>query len=187
MGRHARRARKRDAQTASGDPGRGQGRAVSPPAPAASAALPAGNAVPAQRQEARPEQWSPLPGEGQPVRLRVPAQAHWREKDQDDRAQLSIYTDADGRQKTYSVSGIDRASKALCRPILSCGLVVALIVVPIACIAAQGPTQGKLIWGSLMSLVTAGFVWAGAQAKRRLNHWRQKRRDKAPADGAGHG
>jgi hypothetical protein len=141
--------------------------------------------VPAQRQEALPERRQALPEQGQSGTLRVPVQAHSWEKKLNDRVQFSI-TDADGSEKTWSLSGVDRASRALCRPILSCGVVVALIVVPIVCVVAHGSLQEKIICG-LGSAVVGGFVWIGTQAKRWLKDWRQKRRDKVSADDAGRG
>jgi hypothetical protein len=193
MGRHARRTRRRYDQAASRDPGRGQRRVALPPAPAASASLPAGNAVPSQRQEAPPERWSAEPEEGRSIELRVPAQAHWREKDHDDGVQLSIYTDADGQRKTYSVSGIDRASNALNGLILRLGLAVALIFGSPAAfiyILAQHSTREKVIYG-LVSAAVSGGVWIGSRAVRWLKgpvkRRRRQRRSKASADSAGHG
>jgi hypothetical protein len=193
MGRHTRRTRKRDDQAASRDPGRGQWRSAPPPAPAASAALPVGNAVPAQRQEAPPERWPAPPEEGRSVELRVPAQAHWREKDQDDGVQLSIYTDADGQRKTYSVSGIDQASNALNGLILRLGLAVALIFgspAALIYILAQHSTREKVIYGLVSTAVTGG-VWIGSRTVRwlkgQVKRRRRQRRSKASADGAGHG
>lgn len=177
MGRHARKAQKRDAQAAGSGQDRGQGRAPARPAPPASASLPAGNAVPVQRQEALPEHWSALPEESRSVRLRVPAQARSWENDQNDRVQFSI-TDADGRQRTWSFSGVDRASRALCRPILSCGVIVVLIVIAIVGILAHSSMQEKVICG-LGSAVVAGFVWAGTQVKLWLKRRWGKRRGKA--------
>jgi hypothetical protein len=115
----------------------------------------------------------------------VPAQAPSCEDDLNDRVQFSI-TDADGRKKTWSFSGVDRASRALCRPILSCGLVVALIVVSIAGVLAISSVRDKVICG-LASAVVAGCVWIGARAKHRLKSWRQVRRNKASAVDAGRG
>jgi hypothetical protein len=115
----------------------------------------------------------------------VPAQAPSWENDRNDRVQFSI-TDADGREKTWSFSGVDRTSRALCRLILSCGLVVALIVVPVACILAVSSVRDKVICG-LASAVVGGFVWIGARAKHRLKSWWQIRRNKASAVDAGRG
>jgi hypothetical protein len=115
----------------------------------------------------------------------VPAQAPSWENDHNDRVQFSI-TDADGREKTWSFSGVDRTSRALCRLILSCGLVVALIVVPAAGILAVSSVRDKVICG-LASAVVGGFVWIGARAKHRLKNWRQIRRNKASAVDAGRG
>jgi hypothetical protein len=184
MGRNSRRTRKRDSQAARRN--RGQGRAVPRPRPAASASLPTGNAVPVPREETLPERGSALPEDGQSGILRVPAQAPSWENDQDDCVQFSIITDVDGRKKTWSFSGVDRASKALCRPILSCGLVVAFIVVPIACVLALSSVRDRVICG-LASAVVGGFVWIGARAKRRLKTWLQRRRHKASAVDAGRG
>lgn len=178
MGRHERKAHQGDAQAARRNRRHGQGRAVPPPTPTASASLPVGNAVPAQRQESLPEQGLSGPP-------RVPVQAHSRENDLNDRVQFSV-TDVDGSAKTWSFSGVDRASRALCRPILSCGVVVALIVVPIVCVLAHSSLQEKVICG-LGSAVVGGFVWIGTQVKGWLSDWRQKRRDKASAGDAGRG
>jgi hypothetical protein len=132
-----------------------------------------------------PERGPAPPEDGQSGIPRVPAQAPSWENDRDDRVQFSI-TDADGREKTWSFSGVDRASRALCRPILSCGLVVALVVVPVACILALSSARDKVIC-ALASAVVGGFVWLGARVKHRLKSWRQIRRNKASGVDAGRG
>jgi len=113
------------------------------------------------------------------VGLRVPVQASSQENDQGDRVQLSV-TDADGRQQTWSFTGVDRASRALCRPILSCGLVVALIVVPVIAILVQSSMLNKAICG-LVGVVVAGLVGIGARAKRWLEGRPRNRRGKTAA------
>jgi hypothetical protein len=115
----------------------------------------------------------------------VPAQAHSWENGENDRVRFSI-TDADGYQKTWELSGVDRASRALCRPILSCGLVVALIVVPIVAILAHGAMLDRVICG-VAGLVVAGLVGLGAQVKRKLGSRRRQRRSRALAGDADRG
>jgi hypothetical protein len=111
MGRHARGAQNRDAQAPRRDLGRSQGQAVSRPAPDTSASLPVGNSVPVQRQEALPERSPTLPEEGRSGGLRVSPQARSGEHGENDRVQFSV-TDADGREKVWALSGVDRASRA---------------------------------------------------------------------------
>jgi hypothetical protein len=185
MGRHTRRAQKKYAQAARRGPGRGQGRDIPRSATPAPASLPAGNAVPVQRREALPEQWPALPEESRPVRLGVPVQANSRGNDQGDRVAFSI-TDADGRQKTWSFSGVDRVGRALCRLILSCGLVVALIIVPAIAILAHNSMLDKVICG-LGGVLMAGLVGIGAWARRWLEGRSRNRRDKTSAADAGRG
>jgi hypothetical protein len=171
--------RKRDSSAARRS--RAQGQAVPRPKPA-SASPPVRNAVPAPRQEALPERRPALP-EDQSGRPQVPAQAASRGNNADDLVELS-FTDGDGRKKTWSFKGVDRASKALCRPILSCGLVVASIVVPIACVLAHTSMRDKVLCG-LGSVVVSGGVWLGSQVKRWLKDRWRKHHDKAPTDDAG--
>ncbi len=101
--------------------------------------------------------------------------------------------DANGRQKIWSFSGVDRAIKALNRSILSCGLAVALTIGSLAAVIyvlAQHSTQEKVIYG-LVSAAATGGVWIGSKAKRwlkgQVKRQRRKRRGKAVADHAGRG
>jgi hypothetical protein len=132
-----------------------------------------------------PERRPALPEESQSRRPRVPAQAPSWENDAEDLVELS-FTDGEGRKRTWSFRGVDRASRALCRPILSCGLVVALILVAAVCILAHSSTQEKVICG-LGSAVVTGLVWIGSQAKRWAKSRWQERRDKVPAKDEGRG
>lgn len=100
--------------------------------------------------------------------------------------QFSITTDADGLQKTWSFSGVKLLTKALCRPILCCGLVVALIAVPAIAILAHSSMLDKAICG-LGGIVLAALVGIGARAKHWLEGRSRNRRDKAPPADAGGG
>lgn len=182
MGRHARRAQKKDARASIRDPVRGQGRDIPPPA---SASLPTGNAGPVQRREALPGQLPALPKEDQPVRLPAPVLASSRGNDQRDQVQLSI-TDADGRQTTWAFIGVERLAKALRSLILSCGIVVALIVVPAIAILAHTSMLDKVIC-SVGGVLVGGLIGIGTWAKRWLAGRSRRRSDKASAADAGHG
>jgi hypothetical protein len=185
MGRHARRAQRTDTQAAGRDSGRGPGQDVPRSASPASASLPAGNASPAQRREVLQEQWPALREETQPVRLGAPIWASSREGNQSDRVEFSI-TDADGRKKTWSFDGIKQVGGVLCGSILSCGLVVALIVVALIAVLAHSGMLDKVICG-LGGVVVAGLVAIGARAKQWLKGRSRDRRDKASAADAGRG
>lgn len=99
--------------------------------------------------------------------------------------QFSI-TDADGRQTTWAFTGVGRVSKELCRVILSCGLVVALIVGPVILVLAHNSVRDKVV-SALGGLVVAVLLGIGAKARRWLRGRSRKRLDKAPAGDADRG
>lgn len=142
--------------------------------------------MPAQLREERQEQWPALPEECRPAILRLPVQARPGGNDQSDRVEFSIITDSDGRYRTWSFYGVDRASRAISRPILSCGLVVALIVVAAIAVLAHTSMLDKVICG-MGGVVVAGLVAIGARAKQWLKGRSHDRRDKASSADASRG
>jgi hypothetical protein len=176
MAGNPRRTRKHDTRAPRRDRSRGQGRAVSRQAPLASASPLTGNAVPVPRKEARPEQ-RPTPWqENQPVRQPTPAQEPPSRVKPD--VQLRS-TDVDGREKSWSVTGLDQVSNALCRIILCCGLAC----IPIACVLVHSSIQDKVICG-LLGPVVGAFVWIVSQARQRLKQQRDQGNDQTPTDDA---
>jgi hypothetical protein len=88
-------------------------------------------------------------------------------------------TDVDGREKSWSVTGLDQVSNALCRLILCCGLAS----IPIACILVHSSIQDKVIC-SLLGPVVGALVWIVSQARQRLKQQREQGNDQTPTDDA---
>ena len=147
----------------------------------------AGNLVPAQ-----PKKGPALPPEVTPGSQQVPAQALSTENAADD--VLKVRFKDDGGEKSLSVEGLSHLIKELCRPILSCGLVLGLTAVAIVAViyllVPTGSARDKA-FGGLGIAVTTGCIflgiWAKRHAWRQIKRWMRRRRDQAATDGADRG
>jgi hypothetical protein len=155
--------------------------------PDAADSHPAGNFVPAQ-----PETQPALLLEVKPGSLQVPAQALSTENAPEDVLQVR-FKGNDG-EKSLSIVGLSRLIKEICRPILSCGLVLGLTAVSIVSViyllVPTGSARDKAL-GGLGIAVTTVCIWLGIWAKRhvgqQIRRWTRERRDKAATDDADRG
>jgi hypothetical protein len=174
MAGNPRRTRKNDTQATRRNRSPGQGRAGSRQAPIASASTLTGNAVPVPRKETRPEQ-RPIPSEeNQSARQPTPAQ------EPPSRAKPDVQlrsTDVDGREKSWSVTGLDQVSNALCRVILCCGFAS----IPIACVLVHSSIQDKVIC-ALLGPVVGALIWIVSQARQRLKQQQEQGNEQTPTD-----
>jgi hypothetical protein len=98
-----------------------------------------------------------------------------------------------GGEKTLSVTGHRSLIKGLCRPILSCGLVLILAtvsVVAVICLLMPSVSGREKAIGALVGGVVTISVWISVQTKRlgpRFKRWLQKRGSEAPINDADSG
>jgi hypothetical protein len=179
MAGNTRRTCKNDTQATRRNRSRGQGRAVSRQVLIASTSPLTGNAVPVPGGEARPEQGPTPSKKNQPARQRTPTQEPPNSAKPD--VQLRL-TDGDGRETTWSLTGLAEVSYALC-PMILC---VGLACLPIACILTHVSIQDKVIC-SVLGPVVGALVWIVSQARQRLKQQRDRSNDQTPTDDTGPG
>lgn len=177
MARGTRQNHGKRAQARQPNRSQNQGKAVSRQPPPVSTYPSVGNAVPAPKAEELPRLASAAPENDNPGRRQKPVQGMAGRNDLTDCVQFRIKKSSDGLEKTYSLSGYNGVSKAICRLIPGCGVTAALIFVAIACVALHSSTLDKVICG-LGGTGVGGLLWIGYRVRIWLDERPRKRRDK---------